>query len=139
MPYKEKYPWIEIASGRVSRRKYKCLTGNEGPSLLMKLHLEERLRVNIQRRSDSSLRLFLKSQNFRIAVALGAMVWLVNGTPIALANHQPSQNYGSGDIYLILFGMLVVGVAGVVAYSAWNKKRKRRLRQSQRSSRRQRG
>ena len=77
------------------------------------------------------------SQKFWVAVTLGAVLY-INGTPIALANHQPSQNYGSGNIYLILFGLLVVGAASVVAYSAWNKKRKHRLRKVQRSSRRKR-
>ena len=66
------------------------------------------------------------SQKLWVAVTLGAVLY-INRTPIALANHQPSQNYGSGNIYLILFGMLVVGAASVVAYSAWNKRRKRRL------------
>ena len=79
-----------------------------------------------------------KSQNFWIAVTLGTVLY-IDGAPIALANHQPSQNYGSGDIYLILFGMLVAGAASVVAYSTWNKRRKRRLRKVQRSSRRKRG
>ena len=73
-------------------------------------------------------------QNFLVAATLGAMLY-INGTPIALANHQPIQNYGSGNIYLILFGMLMVGAAGVVAYSAWSKKRKHRLRKVQQSSR----
>ena len=77
------------------------------------------------------------SQKFWATVTLGAVLY-INGTPIALANHQPSQNYGSGNIYLILFGMLVVGAASVVAYSTWNKKRKHRLRKVQRSSRRKR-
>ena len=76
-------------------------------------------------------------QNFWIAVTLSAVLY-INGIPIALANHEPSQNYGSGNIYLILFGMLVVGAISVVAYSAWNKKRKHRLRKVQRSSRRKR-
>ena len=79
-----------------------------------------------------------KSQNFWIAVTLGTVLY-IDGAPIALANHQPSQNYGSGDIYLILFGMLVAGAASVIAYSTWNKRRKRRLRKVQRSSRRKRG
>ena len=77
------------------------------------------------------------SQKFWVAVTLGAVLY-IDVAPIALANHQPRQNYGSGDIYLILFGMLVVGAAGIVAYSAWNKKRKHRLRKVQRSSRRKR-
>ncbi|RTZ62468.1 MAG: hypothetical protein DSZ34_11380 [Gammaproteobacteria bacterium] len=104
----------------------------------MKLYLEERQRANIQTRSDSGTRSFPKSQIFWIALTLGAMLYVVDGTSIVLANHQPSQNYGSGDIYLILFGMLAVGVASIVAYSAWNKKRKHRLRKVQRSSRRKR-
>ena len=79
----------------------------------------------------------IASQKFWVAVTLSAVLY-INGTPIALANHQPSQNYGSGNIYLILFGMLVVGGAIVIAYSAWNKKRKHRLRKVQRSSRRKR-
>ena len=79
----------------------------------------------------------IASQKIWVAVTLGAVLY-INGIPIALANHQPSQNYGSGNIYLILFGMLVVGAASVVAYSAWNKKRKHRLRKVQRSSRRKR-
>ena len=79
----------------------------------------------------------IASQKFWIAVTLGVVLY-IDGAPVALANHQPSQNYGSGDIYLILFGMLVVVAASVVAYSAWNKKRKQRLRKVQRSSRRKR-
>ena len=79
-----------------------------------------------------------KSQNFWVAVTLGTALY-IDGAPIALANHQSSQNYGSGDIYLILFGMLVVGAASIAAYSTWNKRRKRRLRKVQRSSRRKRG
>ena len=79
-----------------------------------------------------------KSRNFSVAVTLGAVLY-IDGAPVALANHQPSQNYGSGDIYLILFGMLAVGVASIVAYSAWNKRRKHHLRKVQRSSRRKRG
>ncbi len=79
-----------------------------------------------------------KSRNFSVAVTLGAVLY-IDGVPVALANHQPSQNYGSGDIYLILFGILVVGAASVAAYSTWNKRRKRRLPKVQRSSRRKRG
>ena len=79
----------------------------------------------------------IASQKFWVAVTLGALLY-INRTPIALANHQPSQNHGSGNIYLILFGMLAVGAASVAAYSAWNKRRKHRLRQAQRSSRRKR-
>ena len=139
MDYKEKYPWIEIASGRVSARRYQRVTGNEGPSPLMKLHLEERRLAKFQGRSDSGTRSLLGSENFWIAVTLVALLYIVVGTPIALANHQPSQYYGSGDVYLILFGMLAVGIASVVIYSAWNKRRKRRLRKAQRFSRRKRG
>ena len=79
----------------------------------------------------------IASQKFWIAVTLGVVLY-INGIPVALANHQPSQNYGSGNIYLILFGMLVVGAASIVAYSAWNKKRKHRLRKVQQSARRKR-
>jgi len=76
-----------------------------------------------------------------LAVGLGALLYALAGTSVALAGHHPEPGTGGGDASLLLFmvGMVAVGVAGFVSYLVWNKRRRRSLRRGQQSSRRRRG